>query len=300
MKNFKIVIIAIFMVMILYGCDNQHVDENVQTFIGGTRAIEARFEQMGTVENNIEFVWLNEEFPVQVTVRNVGEYEIPANGLNVRITGVDTALFNMDYAEMHNTDLIEPKTELNTVGGEVTIPFGFATLTSMTGLFIEANFNARIEFPYKTFVAVPRVCFKYDLRDTSLCNPFGEKSSSSSGAPIVVSKVHQESAGSKRIALRFEVENRGGGRAAAANQAFTERYDTLNFQLIDGNEPIQFECSSMGNTEVARLTNGKGTIICRSGELPEDTLYMKQVTLELSYNYRQNIQKTLRIRNEPN
>jgi hypothetical protein len=299
--KFKIIIVLSMLMLVLYGCGGGTTEPNAGTFIGGTSGVDARFEQMGTLESNIESVWVGESFPVELTVRNVGEYQIPANSLQITILGIDTALFNMAYTNMHNVYPIEAKSELNTLGGEETISFGTARLDTMTGLFVEANFNARIEYPYRTYVAVPRTCFKYDLRDSSLCTPIGEKSASSSGAPIVVTKVTQESGGSKRIALRFEVENKGGGRAAAQGEDITERYDTINFQLTEGDSnEIQFECTSMGNTDVARLTGGKGTIICKSTELPEGTLYLKQATLELSYTYRQTLQKALRVRNEPN
>jgi hypothetical protein len=301
MKIKGLIIISIFVMMMLYGCGENTTEPNAGTFIGGTFGIEARFEQMGTVETGIEQVWVQESFPVELTVRNVGEQKIDANQLKINILGIDTTYYNMDHTEMHNVYELEPKTELNPLGGEETISFGTAVVQQMTGLFIEANFNARIEYPYKTYIAVPRTCFKEDLRDSSLCQTVGEKSASSSAAPIVVTKVTQESGGSKRIALRFEIENKGGGRSAAADEVFSERFDTLNFALTEGSSnEITFECTSMGNSDVARLTAGKGTIICKSSELPEDTLYMKQVTLELSYDYRQSIQKSLRVRNEPN
>jgi hypothetical protein len=299
----KIIIMLSLLMIVLFGCgeNNNNNQPNAGTFIGGTKGIEAKFEQMGTVETGIESVWVGESFPVEVTVRNAGEYEIPEQNLIVTILGIDTDLYNLPYTNNHNFYPIESKSELNPLGGEESISFGTAVLEQMTGLYVQANFNARIEYPYETYVAVPKTCFKYNLRDSSLCSPVGEKSASSSGAPIVATKVTQESGGSKRIALRFEIENKGGGRAIADENTFSENYDTINFELTEGgSNEIQFECTSLGNNNVARLTGGKGTIICKSTELPEDTLYEKQVTLKLSYTYRESIQKSLRIRNEPN
>ena len=300
MKKIKGILIVMMLVFVLYGCEEGSDQPTTETFMGGTRAIDARFEQMGTFQDNVEYVWVGESFPVDVTINNVGEQEIPENELEVTIYGVDTDLYNIDYPNMHNPNIIMPKTEFNQLGGMETISFGTAMLEEVTGSFVDANFNARIEYPYKTYIAVPNVCFKENIRDTSLCEVQGNKQFSFSGAPIIVSKVSQEPYGADRVALTFEVENRGSGRAKAEGEEFSELRDTVNFELVEGPTNIEMSCSSMGNENFARLNNGRGTINCRSEPLPEDTLFENQVTLELSYTYRENIQKTLKIRNEPN
>lgn len=299
MRKIKGLIIAIMLVFVLYGCQAETENSTTDAFMGGTRAIDAKFEQMGTFENGVEYVWIDESFPIDVTVNNVGEELIPAQSLEVTIYGVDTEMYGMEFHQNHNTYEIEPKTKFNPLGGEQTITFGLAKLEFFSGNQLPVEFNARIEYPYKTKVAVPNVCFKEDLRDSSLCNPVADRRFSFSGAPIIVTKVTQETSGSNRIGLRFEIENRGGGSAAAEDIAMTERSDSINFQLIEGNEPIGWECNSRGNPEYATLTGGKGTIFCRSDELPVGTLYEKQLTLELSYTYRENIKRKIIIRNEP-
>lgn len=301
MKKIKGIIIAMMLVFVLYGCAEENQQQQPgATFMGGTRGIDARFEQMGTVEGGIEYVWLGETFPIDITVNNVGEEPIEAGDLKATIVGVDINQFNIAYENMHNPNEIMPKTQFNPVGGMETISFGTGMLEALTGQQFTANFNARIEYPYKTYIAVPNVCFKEDHRDSSLCNHLGARTFSYSGAPVIVTSVTQEPYGANRIALKFEIENRGPGRAAAYGEEFSELRDTVNFQLVEGHEPIEWTCSSMGNEQFARLTNKRGTVLCRSDPLPEGTLYEKQLTLELSYNYRETIQKSLTIRNEPN
>jgi len=75
----------------------------------------------------------------------------------------------------------------------------------------------------------------------------------------------------------------------------------LKFELTEGEgNGIEFTCSSAGNPEIARFNDGKTSVTCRSNELADGTLFTKQVTLELSYKYKDLIQRTVRIRNEPN
>ncbi|MFT4304598.1 MAG: hypothetical protein ACMXX8_00770 [Candidatus Woesearchaeota archaeon] len=303
MKKLKGIIIAMMLIFVLYGCaDEGNTKPSGASFMGGTRGIDARFEQMGILDPQGEYVWVGDKFPIEVTIYNVGEELIPEKELNITIVGVDSTQFGFN-PNGHNTREILPKSQYNPSGGMETIMItSGASLDSLTSPQFTATFNARIEYPYKTKIAVPNVCFKGDFRDTSLCNHVGPRTFSYSGAPVIVTAVTQEPSGSNSISLKFDIENRGPGNAAAYGEEFNPNRDTVNFELIEGNEEgdIQWECTSMGNPDYARLTNKRGSIICRSGDIDSNILYEKQLTLELSYNYRESIQKSLIIRNEPN
>lgn len=296
----SLLILSIIAVLVLAGCNNNSGDTPTSsTFHGGTSGIISSFEPMGMEENGVQTVWVAKDFPVEVTVKNKGEETISPGRLKVTLQGVDTALFHIPNSVMTNVRELEKISETNEIGGEETIDFGDARLDSITGLFYDANFFATVEYDYKTYAAVPQVCFKYNYQDTSLCELTGAKTVFSSGAPVQVKTVTQDSGGSRKIALLFEVENVGGGHVAPPGQPFSNLYDKLQFQIAEGSTgDITFECESAGDPSIARFNDGKATIRCRSSELPDGTLYTKQVTLELSYVYKSILQQTVRIRNE--
>lgn len=300
----KIVIILTLIMMLAFaGCANNggDSDTNPPSFYGGSQGVIAEFEQMGLIDGGLETVWVNTDFPIYVTIKNKGEEIIEPNDLSVTIQGVDTELFNIGTPILTNQQRLEKVSELNQQGGEETINFGEAKLEQITGLFYDATFFASIIYKYKTFVNVPDVCFKYNYQDDSVCNLQGNKKVFSSGAPIIVNKVTQEPSGSRRIALTFEVENVGGGSVAPYNDEFNNLYNRLNFELTDGESTgITFDCTSAANPETATFNDKKTKIVCRSSELPEDTLFTRQVTLELSYQYKNLIDRKVRVRNEPN
>lgn len=301
--SYKIfIVLSIIAMFALTGCTNNNNNgggEMPPVFYGGTQGLVASFEQMGMAENDMEIVWVGKDFPVEVTLKNKGEENIAAGDAVVKIQGIDTNMFNIDNPVLSTTTDIEKVSEYNTYGGEETVDFGNARLDSVTGLFYDANFFASVEYEYKTHIAVPQVCFKSDYQSDELCNLNEAKQSFSSGAPIIATSVTQEPSGSKRLALIFNIENVGGGDVTPPGEEFSSLHNKFRFELVDGSSSdITWECTSSGDSEIGRFNDGIAKVRCRSSELPEGTLYTKQVTLQLAYRYRDVIQRTVRIRNE--
>ncbi|MGM5484643.1 MAG: hypothetical protein ACQEP1_02105 [Nanobdellota archaeon] len=297
------IIMAIAAVMILSGCEGSgdgSSDVEPPVYYGGTQGVIANFEVMGTDVNGVQTVWEGEEFPVEITVKNKGEEDISPGDLNVTIQGIDTKMFGIDDPVKSNQEELEKVSEYNERGGQETISFGNAMLEDVGGLTHEADFFATVKYDYKTYVSVPSVCFKGDYRDDSLCKLDEKKEVFASGAPLTVKKVKQQPGGSKQITLIFNVENVGGGEVARPGKEFNSMHNKFEFEMTEGNdENVGFDCSSSGSGNVSRLNDGKAKIRCKSDQLDKDDLYTKQVTLELSYKYKDIIQKSLVIRDNP-
>ena len=154
------------------------------------------------------------------------------------------------------------------------------------------------EYAYKTKISIPDVCFKSDRREDKLCDLEAIKTVYSSGAPVVATAATQKLYSSNRIAVTFDIENKGNGIITTPDGEFNTNKQRLNFDVVEGDETVGFTCTSYGSEEFARVNNGMTSIICISDELPEDALYTKQLTLELSYKYRDDISKTIRIKND--
>lgn len=299
-----LLIIGIITLVILAGCEttgNNNTSATPPTFMGGSEGITAEFSQMGIETDGIDTVWEGETFPVELRFINKGETDVDPAELVVELRGIDTNLFNIPVSVMSNSAKLERVSELNPAGGEETIAFPNGVLQSVTGLFYDADFFAYYTYNYNTKIAVPKVCFKEDYRDDSLCLLSEEKEAFASGAPISITKVAQEPSGSGSIALLFEIQNVGDGDVTVPGQTFSPLYDQIQFDLKEGNtQGIIFTCKSAGSQNVARFNEaGMSQIRCTTNAMPTGTLFTSQVTMELSYDYRDVIQKTVRIKDVP-
>jgi len=284
--------------LILAGCGQETAGPSLSPYAGGWKGVIASFEDMGVVSDigNINEVYENEQFPVDVRVENNGEFELAAGDIDVQLKGVDPGQFGLPSGIISNAGVLERVSEFLPEGGEEVMSFGNAQY-DVTGLFYLAHFYATVEYPYKTFVAVTDVCYKEDLRDRSVCNVESSKSSFSSGAPITVTSVKESPAGRGQFYLEYKISNLGGGKVKAnAADDYSSVYGEVLFDMKT--DTSEWECVSRGNTNIVRLTNGEGVIRCKypkSGSMPEDTLFTKQVDLDLTYIYQSTIDTEVKI-----
>jgi len=95
--------------------------------------------------------------------------------------------------------------------------------------------------------------------------------------------------------LSFEIENAGGGKVTKIGEDFDPRFGKLNFNMRT--DPEMWECKSAGRDNEARLIDGAAIVTCRLRQpLAPDTLYTKQIELELSYVYQTVIQESIKIK----
>ncbi len=289
-----ITIFGILLLITIVGCADEGGTPVKTSFIGGSQGIVADFELMGLEEQGVETVFEDEAFDVVVTLKNKGEANVETGKVNVALKGIDTALFFTTYSDKTNIAQLEKVSEFNELGGEEEINFGQAKLVSIpAGSYYDAEFFGFIEYDYTTYINVPKVCFKENLNDETVCDVSGTKTVHSSSAPIQVRNVKEDAAGNKRIALVFEVENVGGGKSKLQTDTeFSTRYDKVDFTLSE----TDWDCKSGGNADEAKFVDNKATIRCISPTLETGTLFTKQVTMNLDYTYRDVIQKTVRVK----
>ncbi len=295
----KIIIFILMASMLLYGC-KEEVATGPSPYIEGDEGIVAEFEPMGVEESGIYEIYEDETFPIQIILKNKGEYDIQAGEATVDIQGILLSDFSgISSGTLKNIKEIEGISTLNDEGTEDIIDFGQKAkyTPSLPGTFYDANVFARVTYKYVTQAAVPKVCFKENLRDDSVCDVDESKTVYSSAAPIQVTSATERIAGAGLIGLDFEIQNKGDGRVTISGQEFSTQYDQLSYVLEPSAERSRWECTSAGRSNEARLVDGKATIRCRlTVPLEEDTLFTKQIGLTLTYDYRDVIQETVRIK----
>jgi hypothetical protein len=298
-KIFAVLIMSIMAVFIA-GCDEEEAPTGPSPYIGGTKGIIAEFEPMGIEESGIYTIFDQEDFPIQVALKNKGEHDVSPGDVDIVIQGIPIADFSgIASGTLSNSKNIEKVSELNEEGGEEIVDFGqkIKYIPDVPGTFYDANVFASYTYSYKTYASVPKVCFKENLRDDRVCEVDETKKVYSSGAPIQVTSAVEKPAGAGLIEVDFEIENVGGGKSTVPNREFSPQYNQLRYIIEPSTEIAKWTCTAAGRENEARLVDGKATIRCRLREpLEKDALYTKAIGLTLSYDYRDIIQETVRIK----
>jgi hypothetical protein len=298
-KNYLVIILLTTMVL-LVGCTAEETQTGPSPYIGGSNGVLAEFEPMGIEENGMYTIFEDESFPIQVVLKNKGEHDLAAGDVRIVIHGIPLSDFTgISSGELTNTKKIERISELNEEGGEEVINFGqdVKYMPEVPGSFYDISVFASYTYSYKTYASVPDVCFKENLRDERVCDVESSKKVYSSGAPIQVKSVVEKPAGAGLISLEFEIENVGGGKSTLPGQEFSTQYNQLAYAIEPSTEKDKWTCAAAGRENEARLIDGKATIRCRlKDSLEKDALYTKAIGLTLSYDYRDIIQETVRIK----
>jgi hypothetical protein len=293
--RYKIIIPILVCMLFITACGNSDTG-NIQSsgaFIGGSVGIEATFEPFGVEEDNIYSLFITESFPIEVRFQNKGEYEIQPGDITVELLGPSQEEFTgIANRNLQNQDIIEKISELVPNGGEEIITFATDAqyATDVTG-FIDREWFTNIDYNYETKIVMPEICLKEDLTDNRVCTVKESKEFFVSGSPISATTVDESTSGKGIMAIKIAIANVGPGKVAKRDGEFGIS-DRLSFSLDDPS----WECKSGGKVNEARLVDGKADVVCKLiNPLSEGTLSTKQLTLTLSYKYREIIQEKVRI-----
>ena len=233
------------------------------------------------------------QVPKELTINNKGEYELQKGDVKVSLKGPSLDFSGIPSLSLKNADLVDTISELLPTGGEETLTFSTdAKYEQETNGYIDREWFADIEYTYQTYLIIPEVCLKEDLKDDRVCDVEGAKTFFVSGAPITVSSVTETTAGKAIMALTIKISNVGGGEVTKPGEEFGVQ-EKLTYSIDDPN----WECKQGGKINEARLINGEADIVCKlKTALPEDTLATKQLKLTLDYTYRDLISEKLRIK----
>jgi hypothetical protein len=298
-------LVLILSLLLITSCaDNRNPSVNAP-FLGGYDGLVAEFLPIGTVSELRKYeVWEDDNFPVSVIIKNKGEYTVPAHTVLFEIKGVARSDFQGIDFETDNPDELEKVAEYNLEGGQDVIDFGNAHYTALTGTFYDANFYIYFTYPYQTYINVPKVCYKENIKDDTVCNVDETKQAFASGGPIQVGTVTQRYIGKGKIALDIPIRNVGKGKAVAySNDEFRPEWDEVAFQV---NTP-DWICRALGDTAVARIghpttqrSSGDDVVIhCENRHLELGALYTKSFTLTLDYYYQDYIAQIVKIKESP-
>lgn len=307
MRKIAICLIIISILM-LSGCKKTDTSGEIadSPYMEGTKGVVAEFMDMGIFneDTKINEIYDDESFPIEIILKNKGEYDIEPGDVTVTLKGIYLGSFSgiTSNGVLSNENLIEKISEINEDGSEDTLDFTPGTedakyITAFSGSSVDLDVFAEIVFNYKTETTIKKICFKEDLQDDSICEVSETKKVFSSGAPIQIRSAKETTAGSAKIAVELKIENVGGGDVAKIADSFDKRYNKFSFVSSDEGK---WECRSGGKLNEGRFDSaGIAKISCKLKEpMAEDTLYTEDLDLTIDYKYRYLIQESIRIKKE--
>jgi len=306
MKLLRYLIIGVLALsLIVIGCTNRLESGVSSPYMGGSEGLISQFEDVGSLisQSGLPEIWEDQGIPVVVRVSNRGEYTVPAGMVQFAIKGIKIPEdFQGIEPVKTNSKEIEKVSEYLPDGGEELVDFGEAFYVSgVKGTFYDANVFVEYTYPYEQTIVVPKVCFKGNPYETTICNIDEGKQGFISGGPLQIGTVIQRPAGKGRISLEIPIRNVGGGKAKASDSTFEEfspMYDEVLMQVPDG-----WECTAKGTGDLVRITkNGETVIRCKYGFLnpiAENEIYTSTFDLKLTYIYWDFVSQTVRIRENP-
>lgn len=290
--TFAVLVVSLFL---LVSCgEDQQQGASTGAFLGGTEGVTGEFEDFGVVEDGVSSVFDTESFPIEVTIKNKGEYKVKPGDVTVKLMGPAKDEFSgVTSWELKNKGDVEIISDLLPQGGEEILTFATdAKYAKPVNGILEKNWYASIEAKYQTYLIIPEACLKEDLTDKRVCEVKESKTFFVSGAPIIISSMDEDTAGQGIMALRMKVSNIGGGKVTKVGDTFGN-YDKLTFSIDDA----AWECKSGGKVNEAKLVDGEAEILCKTKEpLSKGTLSTKQLRMTFDYLYRTEVQEMVNIK----
>lgn len=298
MKREHLAIFLAISLLFLTACKTQEQTVTGKAFIGGIEGLQIGFEPLSIKEGGMYTVFDDEEFALELTMKNKGEEMIKKGDITVELVGLAREDFSGISAwEKKSEKDLEKISEFNPLGGEESLKFADkAKYKGTVKGAIDLTWNVNYKYKYKTYLIMDNVCFKENLQDKRVCEVQEAKTFSVSSAPVTITAVKEDTAGKGLIALLIDVENKGGGDITLAGKEFDKRFDQISFKI---DEPNKWECKSGGSENEAKLykDTNKATIRCKlKAPLKEKELYTKPVKMEFEYVYQNLIKENLRVK----
>ncbi len=234
MRSQTLLLTLLFFAIIVAGCQNDGKKGSSITdaFIGGTSAMKVAFiensppSEATDMQKDAQGVIIPTSgfpFDASVTIENVGENDIAANGITLAMSGFFPSDFDTTAGELTQTYPssgvfrgVSKDPQGNRIQGDIaqiTFPKTQATKFKYNKVLAgnqQFPFRAEICYPYATKV-LSQVCLMKDFTSTkeTICSPTGSRPVSNSGAPIHITSITQSVGGQHKLILNFDIKKVG-------------------------------------------------------------------------------------------
>jgi hypothetical protein len=314
MKKIKLsVIIAFVCIFLIIGCD-QNSDTSLSKsnpFMGGTRGLSLQFSE-GAPPDEV-FDANTYPFDVEVKLLNIGETDVAASDVLVRLSGINPVDFGKSESDFIIDGISEDvlATKIDSEGNKIEPPPVFVTFP---GLIFQDELIGNNPFPLRA-----DVCYKYQTfafadgcirsdplspEEDAICDINEEKEVFNSGAPVHITEFREQPSGSDKIRYVFKITHKGSGRIYSPDhkcpqdfQTARQAEDRVEFKIESRVEDLQ--CSGLregtGMQGNVLLVNGEATIHCTQ-QSTSQLDFIDKLKITLTYYYKENTEQTILVK----
>jgi hypothetical protein len=312
-------ILGIFFIgILLTACSNGDNGSGDATgFIGGTQGVQLSFGN--NAPPNPIADGGQQTFPVIVQAENLGEQQVEASNATIKLEGFSYSAFNKTRESLTSQPPEDIQANRQTPDGEeidaapVFTEFpGFSYVDNVQAGY-ETAMIAKMCYEYGSTTST-ELCIRDDMLladSSSPCQVSSTRDSSSSGAPVQITKVEQEVSTSDRTLVTFTVKNQGSGDVYRSGTTC----DPEQGQRVEGDVIVSFsdlngvtELDCRGHRRLGERTFRlrmsqqdlqQGETFTCDMTIPAENRNNREepFTADLSYLYETSTSKTLTVRN---
>jgi len=303
-------LIVIVSILLLVGCaEREKLPTKATPFIGGTTGVLIDFMEDSPPPEALD----GGDFPFDVVVKlkNDGEYTVPKEDVEVRISGIRAEEFDLsesDLVKNPEEDLIAMEKDAEGNIRESTPVYvefnGFNHVEELAGN-TEFTFRADVCYVYQT-KATAQICVRKDNLETEegVCEVNEEKTVYNSGAPVQVVSFRETPRAKNKVAFTFEIQHKGNGniykKETRCDSARTN--EDKVYVKVETNINGNLECSGLREGDAtegfATLYGGKKIITCTQ-EVNTESDYETPVDITITYDYKDNTETTVLVKHSP-
>lgn len=306
-------LVLLVFILLIAGCKEEEVVEG--PFVGGSNGLKLSFAEGAPIS---EFA-MDRSVPVKLNLQNNGEYDVPANSVQVALYGLAMSDYGLssDYVTV-SQGIYGIKKGLVDEGAMVNVDMGELNYQGNINNFIEPTLRAKVCYPYRTEATITACASSREIEESggeSVCKVGEDKinfvsgddasgSTKVSSSPVQVTSFTEELEGVDRVKFNIMIEDKGLGDVYADDLECSEaddsiikadKQDKVHFRVL----PAEVTCFSYDGTQAndgyVKLNLGKKNLVCTMPVENTGSSYEREVTIYLDFKYIQSVAKQLKI-----
>ncbi|MBN2454301.1 hypothetical protein JXB11_02020 [Candidatus Woesearchaeota archaeon] len=315
-----LILAVLALTLLAAGCQSGGTVSSDSSFFGGSQGLLIRFLDNAPPAEITDASGY--PFKIAVSLENAGEWDVLSGEASVVVTGLYPSDFGpytvADLTRSLTTDLAGVKKTFdgNKIEGgteQIILPSttaDFRYTPTLQGNALRIPIRAEVCYEYGT-KATGTYCIRKSgsltTTTSSVCEISGPKSIQSSSSPIQIVSMTESPGGAGSILLTFRVAHQGNGEifkpdtgcggTIAGSTTITDE-DVINM-TVNAGSGITVDCMGASGGEVRLDSVGGATVSCRLTGLPTDIDALREVYVELQFDYRETKRTDLLIRHLP-
>ena len=295
-----LIILVLAILLVIAGCEKKDKEEVKKgPYEGGTNGLEISFVE---AKPPSEFDQ-DESVPVDMIIKNKGEYAIPSGKTQIMLYGLDLASFSLSEGYKTVQGDLRGVSEFMKEGGEQRLSFGSLRYKESIVNSEEFTLRAKVCYDYETKVSTD-VCMGSTILEEvggeQICSIGGEKLTKNdvSSAPVQITSIKEELKSSDRLWFDIKIENKGKGDVYYVSESCSnldrEDEDVIKIEVYPSDIVCAFK-EGNSNKGTIDLENNKYTLTCKKTVTATGSNYEQKFSMKLDYKYIDRAEKTIKI-----